>query len=432
MAIGERALVRRLVQRAAFGASPSEMDRYERQGFDRTLDELLHPERADTSAFEAALTQQDFDLTRVVGLQRWWLYRMLNSPRPVEERITLFWHGHFTTAAGKVNRPPLLLQQNNLFRSQGLGSFGALLHAVSKDPAMLIWLDGNRNRKGAPNENYAREVMELFTIGIGSYTEEDVREAARAFTGWTVNRDGEFTFAKNQHDTGSKTFLGQTGNLDGDAVLDILLSRPETDQLISRKLIRFFVTDSPSDENVKRIAGAFRRSGGDVRSTLEAVFRSPEFAAESSYHASIKSPVDFFVGSAKRIGAVEVPLQMPGLLSSMGQALFNPPNVAGWPGGKSWLTTSAAMARANFAEALTNGRFGTMPLSNVVGERSTATGAVDRLADWLVDGDLTDGARSTLAAFVSRRSGDPAAPADPTRTRIAARLLVASPAYQLC
>jgi uncharacterized protein (DUF1800 family) len=231
-----RKQISHLLRRAGFGGSPDEIDAHLALGFEGAVDRLIEFERVPNDELEARVSAMEtqLDVTRLPALQNIWLSRMLFTARPLEERMTLFWHNHFATANSKVGRPPAMYDQNKLFRSQALGSFRELLKSVARDPAMLRWLDSNSNRRRSPNENFARELMELFTLGVGNYTEQDVREAARAFTGWFFDRNLGFVFNSNQHDPGQKTFLGRTGSWNGDDVIDIILQQPASADFVAR------------------------------------------------------------------------------------------------------------------------------------------------------------------------------------------------------
>src|SRR5712691_891000 len=266
-----RSQVAHLLRRAGFGATEPELDEYTALGFAGALERLLNPEQVDDSATDAQLASLALDTAdpesrrKIEADKFWWFNRMLLTRRPLQEKMTLFWHTHFATANFKVGDALLMLQQNQLFRDNAMGNFESLLQQVTRDPAMLIWLDNRTNRKGAPNENYAREVMELFTIGIGNYTDADVKQAARAFTGYSLNADKNFVFQPNQHDTGDKTFLGETKNWDADDVLATLVRHPATARFISSKLFRFFAYDTPDASTIDRLANTFGASGFDVR-----------------------------------------------------------------------------------------------------------------------------------------------------------------------
>ncbi|MEO5701177.1 MAG: DUF1800 domain-containing protein [Casimicrobiaceae bacterium] len=288
-------------------------------------------------------------------LRSWWLQEMLVTPSPLTERMTLFWHNHFVSAQPKVRVTRLMLAQNTTLRAHALGNFGSLLHALAKDPAMIVYLDGAQNRKGAPNENFAREVMELFTLGEGHYTETDVKEAARAFTGWSLDREtGVFIVRPLLHDPGVKTIFGRTGRFDGDDVLDLLLARPETASFVTTKLWREFVSPDPDQREVARIAGRFRASHYDIRVALRELLTSDAFYRADNRAVLVKSPVELVVGSLRQLAILpRDPLPFALAAAGMGQNLFSPPNVKGWPGGEVWINTNTLLARKQFLERLT-------------------------------------------------------------------------------
>ena len=286
--------------------------------------------------------------TRRVGY--WWAERMLDTDRPLEEKLALFWHGHFATAESKVRDYRKMLLQIETFEQHAAGNFRDLLIAVAQDPAMLYYLDAGVNVKGAANENFAREVMELFTMGVGNYSEKDVREAARAFTGWNFE-NLEFVVHPALHDEDEKTFLGRTGNFDGVEVLDIILEHEVTAEYIGAKLYRFFVREDPSEALVEEIGSIFRDNDYELRPLLTAMFLSRDFYSEASYGAHIKGPVEHVVTLLKHLGAEDVP-GVPDFnrtTVALGQHLLNPPSVAGWAQGKSWITPALIQERGNVA-----------------------------------------------------------------------------------
>lgn len=272
-----------------------------------------------------------------------WTHAMINSEHPLREKMALFWHGHFACRTQNVLFNQQLLQ---VVRQHGLGNFGTLLTEVSKSPAMLAFLNNQQNRKQRPNENFAREVMELFTMGRGNYTEKDIKEAARAFTGWGYDEMGQFRFRKNLHDEGSKTILGKTGNFQGDDVIKILLEQKQTAKYITGKIYKYFVNDEPDEAVAARLADKFYQSGYDLRALMQEIFLADWFYDERNIGNRIKSPVELIVGLRKT-----VPMQfeqeeaMLVFQRVMGQVLFYPPNVAGWPGGRSWIDSSSLMFR---------------------------------------------------------------------------------------
>jgi uncharacterized protein (DUF1800 family) len=293
-----------------------------------------------------------------LALKAWWIGEMLATDSPLTERMTLFWHGHFATSIQKVRSPVLMQRQNAILRQHALGNFRTLLQAAARDPALLVYLDAVRSRRDRPNENFAREVMELFTLGEGAYGEQDVKEAARAFTGWSMDpENGEFVFRPGIHDRGVKTVLGKTGNWRGEDVLDILLARPETAQFIAAKLWREFISPAPASDaekrDLERAARRFRESGYEIRALLTELLRSDAFWAEANRAALIKSPVDVVVGTLRQFRVdVRDPAPFALLLRSLGQDLLAPPNVKGWPGGEAWINSQTLLARRQFVDRL--------------------------------------------------------------------------------
>ncbi|MDW7693478.1 DUF1800 domain-containing protein [Flammeovirgaceae bacterium SG7u.111] len=285
----------------------------------------------------------------VIKLNVAWLKSMATSEGSLREKMTFFWQGHFASSA---KNPYLVQQQHNLIKKHALGSFGDLLKAVSKDAVMLQYLNNQQNKKNAPNENFAREVMELFTLGRGNYTENDIKEAARAFTGWGFNKEGEFFFRKRIHDYGEKTVLGKTGNFDGDEVLDILLEQKQTAKYLTGKIYAFFVNDQVDETKVEKLADSFYASGYDISALLKEVFTSNWFYDPKNIGSKIKSPVELLVGNMQYFymdfGNEKA---LVGIQRMLGQILFKPPNVAGWPNGEEWIDASTLMFRLKLTEA---------------------------------------------------------------------------------
>jgi hypothetical protein len=279
----------------------------------------------------------------------WWANRMLTSPQPLREKMALFWHGHFAVNEGKVRDYRKLLDQLELFQNQGTGNFRDLVVAVAQDPAMLTFLDAGVNVKGAPNENFAREIMEMFTMGVGRYTETDIREAARAFTGWNYV-DLKFVVNKDQHDDGEKKFLGHSGRLDGVDVIDIIMQQPATADFIAGKIYRYFVREDLPPQLQKRLGSLLRESHYQITPLLETIFLSRDFYSPASVGTQIKSPVQLAVSTYRKMGLHNVP-GVPDFnvaTGALGQQLFAPPTVAGWAGGTSWITPGLLLERANF------------------------------------------------------------------------------------
>lgn len=431
-----------LLRRAGFGATPGELRHYENLGYSGTVDELLNPARVDNTKLEEDIKQQNFDFTRLDDLKRWWIYRMTFSQRPLEEKMTLFWHGHFATSARKVRSSYLMYMQNLLFRQNAVADFHRLLLGVSRDPAMILWLDNQQNRKGKPNENYAREIMELFTLGIGNYSERDIKDAARAFTGWQV-RNGMFAFNRFQHDFGQKTVLGASGDLNGDEVVGVLVRHPATAQFLARKLVKFFVCDPPDESMVNAAADAYRSSRFQIAPMLRAIFTHPGFLSERAYHSKIKSPSELVVGTLKTLQVHKLDNNSPATLARMGQNLFEPPNVKGWDGGAAWVSTAYMMERFNFAASVVADKFDELQAYyspvELAGnyELKTAGQMVDYFLNLLVDNDVPRETRARLVAYVSGTAGGQPSKEFPddtaldTKLRGVVRLIMTLPSYQL-
>jgi uncharacterized protein (DUF1800 family) len=373
-----------LLNRAGFGGPPAEIERLVALGPAGAVAHLVDgeglpeatpdpawakpdPERAERlrAARQASpeerrkiqQAEQKNQRERLIELRAWWLQRMAGGTRPLQEKMTLFWHGHFATSAVKVRDAYLMWRQNDVFRRLGLGNWQQLLLEVAKDPAMLIWLDLAQSRKQHPNENFAREVMELFTLGEGHYTERDVTEAARALTGWSYDRMTQsFIVRPMWHDGGAKTIFGRTGNFNGEDFIEMLVAQPQAAWFITGKLWSFFAGQPPAEELGTALASTFRGAGNDFKPFLRAMFLSEEFYAPSVIRNEVKSPVQWLVGSAR---VLERPLPPPlvceALTRNLGQDLFLPPNVKGWDGGLSWITTNTLLARYNEAATLVQG-----------------------------------------------------------------------------
>jgi uncharacterized protein (DUF1800 family) len=343
-----------LLRRAGFGGTNADIGAFAQLDTQRAVDALLHPAGPDVTFPDYPPELATLDNTkygpRKTAVQLWWLDRMLRSRHQLVEKMTLFWHSHFATAVSK-SPPEMMAQQNALFRAQGLGNFRTLLSSVTRDPAMLVWLDNRFNTKAHPNENYAREVMELFSLGLGNYTEDDVKQGARAFTGWTL-KAGQAFFNPAQHDDGLKTFLGHTGSFDADDAISIIVEQPIHQRFISRKLLEAFVYSDPEPELIEAAASVYALSGYDIAHTLGTILRSNVFYSARAYRSVPKSPIEFAVGTLRYIGAAQVPPNLPGVLARMGQEPLNPPSVKGWDGGPSWINTSTMLARFNFVNTL--------------------------------------------------------------------------------
>ncbi|HSQ56639.1 MAG TPA: DUF1800 domain-containing protein [Gemmata sp.] len=451
-----------LYRRAGFGASREEIGEAARRGPDATLELLLRgqPGSADLETTFA-------DAGRIASarddggaqLRVWWLYCMLQGGHPLREKLTLFWHNHFATSIAKVHSPALMFRQNLVLREHALGKFGPFLQAMSRDPAMLIWLDSNSNVKGKPNENYAREVMELFSLGVGNYTEKDIREAARAFTGWHTSGKG-FDFKPDLHDNGVKTVLGRTGKWDGGDVVEIILTQPAAARFLVANLYSFFVSEiAPPAALLEPLCKTFRESNYDVANLMKTILSSRLFYSEHAFRKRIKCPVEYVLGAVLAIyrryperdenyrPLVQSRLQR--WLTGMGQTLFAPPNVKGWPGGKTWLNTSTVLERDNFAAAVATGgllwwdsQVGFTPAgefpppkafdsARIIEEESVESpeDVVRVLLDAYVPGGVRQEAREKFTAFVAE--GKPAGAELARRVREVVHAILTMPEYQL-
>jgi uncharacterized protein (DUF1800 family) len=313
---------------------------------------LLAPRELRALGEAERMAEQRERVRQGLELRGWWLREMVVTRSPLTERMTLFWHNHFVSAQPKVRYAQPMFRQNVLLREHALGNFGTLLQAVARDPAMLLYLDGVQNQRGQPNENFAREVMELFTVGPGRYTQADVREAARAFTGFSLEPERfSFVFRRGLHDHGEKTVLGRTGRLTGGDVLDLLLAQPSTAEFITAKLWREFVSPQPDAARLERVAAAFRDSGYDIRAALRLLLNQPELVAPQPEQWLVKSPVELAVGLVRQSGGrLDQPVGAALAVAQMGQNLFAAPSVRGWPAGEAWINTQTLLARRQFIE----------------------------------------------------------------------------------
>jgi uncharacterized protein (DUF1800 family) len=369
-----------------------------------------------------------------IAMQLWFLNRMIASPAPLQEKMTLFWHGHFTSSYQKGIPAFALVNQNNLFRANALGNIRDLTLAVSQDPAMLRYLDNAQNVKAHPNENYARELMELFTLGIGNYTETDVRESARAFTGWSI-RPADYTFIDRPavHDDGVKTFLGRSGAFSGTDIVAIIFQQPAAARWFSAKLLSFFVYSDPEPALIDAVAALLRRNDFNLAPVMSTILRSNVFYGDRAYRALVKSPVDFVVGSYQLYGIKEADMVALGALRRMGQVLFYPPDVKGWDGGAAWLNSQTLLTRENFASSLM-AKTTAAWLGRAVQTYDPQTVA-QAIAQAVLQGDVSASSTSRLVSYLAG-AGTSALPGlsgenVDERVRGAAYLTMAMPAYQL-
>ena len=376
--MADRPLVAHLLRRASFGPTAAEVDAAEKAGFDATLAALLAPTGADpgaastpepdlgpdpyttinqSSSRDARQQAQQDVRGQLQSLRTWWLNRMVAARHQLTEKVVFFWHGHWATSAQKVKSGLFMQAQLSTFREHGRGDFAVLLKAMLRDPALIVWLDGQRNTRQAPNENLARELMELFTLGIGAYTEDDIKAGARALTGWAVERGGTGArFVANRHDTGTKTILGQTANFDADSFADLLVAQPAHPIFLARRLWYRFASGEPLPAATQtRLVSAYG-GGRDVSALVRALLADPEFPGTRG--ALVKQPVEWLVGAVRQLGIDPGALpdnqrrQLQGGLDGLGQLPLDPPSVGGWPAGAAWLTTSSLQVRLRLAAAL--------------------------------------------------------------------------------
>ena len=374
-----------LLRRAGFGATRDELEGYIAKGYEATVEELLNPESAPEGLEDEDLVRRyhvgENSLMYLEDAQSYWMYRMVHTQRPLEEKMALFWHGVFATGYTKLNQPKAILNQIQMFRRCGMGSFHDLLLEVSRDPAMVFWLDNKDSHKDAVNENFGRELLELFSMGVGNYTEDDVREASRAFTGWTMlnadlhtarasrdsvwpygRLDWQFRYMDEDHDHAEKSFLGHAGAFNGEDIIDIICRQPSAAAFVSRHLYNFFVADEPQvpawqtvppgdPEAITALTDTFVTSGYDIRSALRVLFNSDFF--KNAAFARVKSPAEFVVGTVRMAGTHPFPgptdISLPVQTTYMGQQLLDPPSVEGWHTGTEWIVTGSLVDRVNFA-----------------------------------------------------------------------------------
>jgi uncharacterized protein (DUF1800 family) len=472
-----------LMNRAGFGGSPEDIENLRQLGLSKAVSWFVDYEKitdptpapdwaqpnpemaARRQAIQAAadpetrrmLQQQQYEdlSSQMADLRYWWIRRMAMGPRPFQEKMTLFWHGHFATSFEKVQMPYFLWLQNETLRQNATGNFNQLLIAASEDPAMLLYLDGARSNRKAPNENFAREVMELFTLGEGHYTEQDIQQAAKAYTGWGLSKDRlQYQFHPGNHDDDPKTIFGQTGNFSGEDVLNMICARPDCAQFITKKIWRFFVQDEPPQPVIDTLADEFQKSNLDLKHLMRLIFQSKEFYAPEIIRSQIKSPVQWLIASTHQLQA-PLPTQAMSLvmLRQLGQELFNPPNVKGWDGGIAWITTNNLLDRYNFAAALVEGD--RVPLPGLMGQMrgllnnmaedglmvipptdvaalfsamdlSNPRDFLGALQARFLNAELKPQREASLAGFLKSRS-----PLEEADIRKAIRLIMCTPEYQL-
>ena len=356
-----------LLRRAGFGATPADINTYRGYGFAGAVDRLINYQQVSDDAMENKLKSLNLDFSTpsgavVANMQQWWLLRMAWTQRPLLEKMTLFWHGLLTSSYRKVggkNAYGRTLAQNQFFRTHAFDTYDNILLGIVSDPAMLVYLDLTKSHKNAPNENFARELMELFTLGVGHYTQQDVYQGAAALTGWHVKGNTtQSHYVAQDHNSLTKTYLGHTGNLDYKDVVHILTNHPETPWFLARKLFTFFVYENPSNTDLQPLVDTYVKSGHNMGAVMKTLLLSPQFASQKAYRARIKSPAEFVAGTYRALNIQGNGKGLENMTAVMGQTLFDPPNVAGWPADKVsalWLNSGTWMSRLNYIDALVSG-----------------------------------------------------------------------------
>jgi uncharacterized protein (DUF1800 family) len=423
MVMADRALVAHVLRRATFGPTATEVDAAQRDGVEATVARLLDPGGVDPGALDTPEPTFDADPNAALGpnpsrdqrqqaqqtaqkqvetLLAWWVSRMVAAQHQLTEKMIFFWHGHWATSVQKVKSATLMQTQLTTFRTSGRGDFGAFTKAMLHDPALIIWLDGQRNTKQAPNENLSRELMELFTLGVGNYTEDDVRQGAKALTGWTIDAHTlQVRFVAGRHDAGNKTVLGQTANFDADSFADLLVSQPANASHLATRLWFRFASPTMTADTESRLVSAYRR-GNDVTALVTAVLADPEFPGTRG--ALVKQPVEWLVGALRQLGIAVTaqPDSRPGQLltglEALGQLPLEPPSVGGWPANAAWLTTSSLQARLRLSATLAGAA---SPAAVDALASGDTNGRLDALARLLVVDEWTDRTRAALQAASS-------------------------------
>jgi len=431
------ALMAHLLRRAGFGATREELETCVAKGYDAVVEALLHPTEAQCMP-DDVIRRYHTDMAELRELNSvgaYWMYRMITTSCPLEEKLALFWHGLFATGYSKLNQARSLLNQIEMFRHHGLGSFATLLVELSKDPAMIIWLDNNDNHKEAINENYGRELLELFSMGIGHYSEQDIKECARAFTGWTLgnaeymavraSKDSiwpysriawHFDYRDHDHDDGEKTFLGQTGRFNGADIVNIIVQREETARFLSTRLFQFFAADEVDDAGkpvIDAMMQTYFDSGYEIRAMLRTLFRSAYFRSEQARFTRVKGPVELVIGAVRLAGSYCQPTfgadQLARHTMYMGQGLFQPPSVEGWHEGLEWVDSGTLLERVNFV-ASELGNVSNPGVRNIINRLAAEDGGtftpealVDRCLDLLGPFQVAEDTHTALVGFVARQ-----------------------------
>ena len=470
MSNADIALMAHLMRRAGFGASRDELEQRVARGYENVVEDLVNPGSPNAMP-DDVIRRYHVDMAEMRELNSagaYWIYRMVTTDNPLEEKMALFWHSLFATGYSKLNQARALMNQIDTFRRHSMGSFHTMLVELSKDPAMIIWLDNNDNHKDDINENYGRELLELFSMGIGNYTEDDVKECARAFTGWTLgnaeymatraSRDSiwpysriawHFQYRDHDHDDGEKTFLGHTGNFNGEDIIDIIVQQEATARFVSTRLFQFFAADevdAAGEAVIEQMMETYFASNYEIRSVLRTLFNSDYFKSEAARFARVKGPVELVVGAVRLAGTYQEPTfgadQLARYTLYMGQGIFQPPSVEGWHEGSEWIDSGALVERVNFVgkELGDPGNPGVKALidrmSAGVERPLSAEEQVDACADLLGPMELSSATRTSLSEFAGEqgeadlRAGS-RTEADDQRIANLLRLLTATREYQL-
>ena len=467
----DTALMAHLLRRAGFGASRNELEEYIAMGYDGAVEALLNP--SDPGNMPDDLIRryhvEQSELRDLAGSAAYWMYRMISTSCPMEEKLALFWHGLFATGYAKLNQARSLLNQVDMFRRSGLGSFEDLLVELSKDPAMIVWLDNNENHGSAINENYGRELLELFSMGIGNYTEDDIKECSRAFTGWTLGnaeymavraaKDSiwpygriawHFDYRDEDHDAGEKTFLGETGKFNGEDIIAIIAKQESTARFVATRLFQFFAADEITEDGEKAIQEmmtSYFSSGYQIRAMLRTLFHTDYFKSDEARFARVKGPVEMVVGAIRMSGNYQNPAlgieKVSDTMLYMGQGLLQPPTVEGWHEGSEWIDSGALVERVNFAARELSDV--TSPGVRSIIDRLQAgadhgvlepSDLADRCLDLLGPIEVSDETHSVLVQYANRHGSldlNDHKPGDEAEQRVGnmLRLVAATREYQL-
>ena len=467
----DTALMAHLLRRAGFGASRNELEEYIAMGYDGAVEALLNP--SDPGNMPDDLIRryhvEQSELRDLAGSAAYWMYRMISTSCPMEEKIALFWHGLFATGYAKLNQARSLLNQVDMFRRSGFGSFEDLLVELSKDPAMIVWLDNNENHGSAINENYGRELLELFSMGIGNYTEDDIKECSRAFTGWTLGnaeymavraaKDSiwpygriawHFDYRDEDHDAGEKTFLGETGKFNGEDIIAIIAKQESTARFVATRLFQFFAADEITEDGEKAIQemiASYFSSGYQIRAMLRTLFHTDYFKSDEARFARVKGPVEMVVGAIRMSGNYQNPAlgieKVSDTMLYMGQGLLQPPTVEGWHEGAEWIDSGALVERVNFAARELSDV--TSPGVRSIIDRLQAgadhgvlepSDLADRCLDLLGPIEVSDETHSVLVQYANRHGSldlNDHKPGDAAEQRVGnmLRLVAATREYQL-